>query len=451
MPPSTPTPAATPLAAPTVPRLLALLICLSIAASLCAAWIFDHPNAGRSLFELSNLVGPTTYNLLHGTGLSVCTDAMGTPQDPICFHAARMPLPSLVVGLGVKFLGNHYLRVAFFKTILLLFPVEVAIYLVWLRMSPSPRRRLCIGLLLLAPFAITAFLANVVNLQVEEAYTYSFLALSVAILFFGLQATDSHASPRGLWQALAFALAVDGIYLAKSSMTPAVVVLLLAYLLMERRPAQRILVLLLVAAAPVCWALRQHHFSGRYTIGTSLDGINLHKGNNPGFLDHYPPPPGTTLDQFDQDINLGQHFTDEWPFNDYHRATALEYLRNNPRATLQGDLQKFKVLFLSVHKTGSTEEHGAMRLVELAGMLLFRLILWTAILSALYLATRPAPAGNTDLRAAAIIFLALVAACALPYLAGFAYTRHASILIYPAALMCCRILIHDKPGYTRGE
>jgi hypothetical protein len=44
------------------------------------------------------------------------------------------------------------------------------------------------------------------------------------------------------------------------------------------------------------------------------------------------------------------------------------------------------------------------------------------------------------LRVASGVFLAVIAACALPFLAGFAYTRHVSILIYPAALFCCRVL-----------
>jgi len=30
--------------------------------------------------------------------------------------------------------------------------------------------------------------------------------------------------------------------------------------------------------------------------------------------------------------------------------------------------------------------------------------------------------------------------------AGFAYTRHISILIYPAALMCCWMLVEDIPA-----
>ena len=229
---------------------------------------------------------PTTESLLHGNGLTVCTEAMGTPRNPICFHAARMPLPSLIVGLGISLLGNHYLRVALFKAILLLLPLELSIYFAWLRMPPrSSLRRTGMILLLLAPFAIPAFLADVVNLQVEEGYLYSLLAMAVAILFFSIERTPSAAGvqERVLGKALLFATAFAGIYLSKSAMAPVVAVLLLGYFILERRIAPRLVVLVLVIAAPIGWMVNQRRASGRYSVGTSLDGINLHKGNNPGF------------------------------------------------------------------------------------------------------------------------------------------------------------------------
>jgi hypothetical protein len=441
-----PTSDAMPHKSPRSYLLLAVLIAASVAAALGTAWNFDHGNAGKSLFSLSNLVGPTTESLLHGSGLTACTEDMGTPHNPICFHAGRMPLPSLVVTLGVRLLGNHYLQVAFFKTLLLLLPIEFAIYLVWLRMPRSPRRRAAITLLLLAPFAMTPFLANVVNLQVEEGYSYSFLAMAVALLFFGVRRTDSQVAASGIGQAFLLALALDGLYLAKSAMAPAAIVLLLAYLITNRRTGPRVLLLLLVVAAPIGWALHQHHASGRYSIGTSLDGINLHKSNHPQFLKRYPPLPGDTLDRFDAELNRGLYFDDEWSFNDYHQKAALDFLLHHPRATLQGDLRKLNVLLFSVKKIGSAQDHGAALLFGTAGLILFRLILWAAILSALYAVLRPRLPSNPSLRTAGAIFLALVAACALPYLVGFAYTRHASILIYPAVLMCCRMLVEEEPS-----
>jgi hypothetical protein len=412
--------------------LLAVLVVVPVIVCASAVWAFDHSNAHTSLFGLSNLVGPVAESLLRGNGLAACTEAMGTPNNSICFHAGRMPLPSMVVALGVRLLGDRYLAVAFFKALLLLLPLEAAICLVWLRMPRSGLRRLGMAALLLAPFAMTAMLANAVNLQVEEGYSYSLLALALAILFFSRWSSED-----GWGRTLLFAVAADGVYLAKSSMAPAVVVLLAGFLWMERRTAQRLVVVMLIAAAPIGWALHQHHASGRYSVGTSVDGINLHKGNNAEFLARYPPPPGESLDRYDAELNRGLHFDDEWSFNDYHEKAAFAFLRAHPRETLEGDVRKLEVLFFSVRKNGSTESHGVMRVAETGGLVLFRLMLWAAILGAAYVLVR-SPSGG--LRAAGGIFLALVGACALPYVVGFAYTRHVSILIYPAALMCCRML-----------
>jgi hypothetical protein len=354
-----------------------------------------------------------------------------------------MPMASLVVALGIRLFGNHPLPVDILKTILFLAPLEMAICLAWLRRPCSPARQVGYALLLLLPFSLVPFMADVINMQVEEGYSYSMLALAVAVLFFAIRPGKSGH----LAGAFIFAVALDGLYLAKSSMAPAVMALVLGYLLLERRFAARAVVLALAIAAPAGWALHQHHASGRYSVGTSLDGINLHKSNNPAFLERYPPPPGDNLDRFDSELNRGQHFDDEWTYNDFHQHAAIAYLRSHPRETLVGDARKFDVLFFSIRKYGSAEPSGLMAKAETAGLLVFRILLWTAIAGSVYWIARPTR-GRPDarlLRLTSGIFVTVVAACALPYLAGFAYTRHASILIYPSALMCCRMLAEGKP------
>jgi hypothetical protein len=270
---------------------------------------------------------------------------MGTRGNPICFHAARMPMSAIVVALGMRLFGDHYLRVACFKTLLLLLPIELAIYLVWRQLPRSGWRRLLSLLLVLVPFAITAFLADATNILVDEGYSYSFLAFAVAVLFFGWR---SPPVEKGLGRAVLFAAALDGLYLSKSGALPVVLVLVMGFLLVEQRVGLRWLVVGLVAAAPLGWALHQHHASGRYSVGTSFDGINLHKGNNDGFLEHYPPRSGESMDWYDFELSLGRHFSDEWSFNDYHEKAALDYLRTHPRETLEGDLRKVDVLFFAV-------------------------------------------------------------------------------------------------------
>jgi hypothetical protein len=425
-----------PRALPRNHRLLALLLILPLLVSLAAVWSLDHAKAHQSLLTTSNMVGPTTKSLLNGGGLTACTEEMGTPGNPICFHAARMPINAVVVALGIRLLGDRYLPVAIFKTLLLLLPLELAIYIVWrnqLMNARSSWRSTAVVLFVLAPFAIPAFLADVANILVEEGYTYSFLAAAVALLFFG----RTNTKPNHWGRALLFALALAGLYLSKSSMLPAVIVLTAGFFLLNRFTGPRLLVALLVLAAPLGWAIHQHHASGRYSVSTSFDGINLHKGNNADFLAHYPPPLGESLDRYDADLNRGMHFSDEWSFNDYHHQAALDFLRTHPQETLQGSARKFYVLFFSLEKYGSTATHGVTRALETAGMALFRLLLWTAIGSAICALVL---AKQRFLRVESGIFLALVAACALPYLAGFASTRHSSVLIYPAALMCCRML-----------
>jgi hypothetical protein len=426
-------------------RLLWLLLLLPVAMSLLGVWVLDHAKANKPLFTMTNMVGPTTQSLLAGGGLTVCTEDMGTIGNPICFHAARMPMTALAVALGMRLFGDHYLRVAWFKALLLLLPVELAIYLVWRRMPRSGSRRLLIVALLLVPFGITAFLADVTNILVDEGYSYSFLAFAVAALFFCWQLRPEAG---GLGRALLFAAAVAGLYLAKSGMLPAVVVLVVGYVVIERRAGLRWLVVALVAMAPVGWALHQHHAGGRYSVGTSFDGINLHKGNNAGFLEHYPPASGDSMDWYDVELNRGHSFRDEWSFHDYHQRAAIEYLRSHPRETLQGDLRKMKVIFFSFEKYGGTGSSGARKVIEDAGMVVFRLMLWAAILCAFYLVFRAKGPEHRSLRVASGVFLAVVAACVLPFFAGFAYTRHVSILIYPAALFCCRVLC--ETSHERG-
>jgi hypothetical protein len=435
-------------------RLLWLLLLVPVVMSLAGVWSLDHTKANKPLFSMTNLVGPTTRSLLAGDGLTVCTEDMGTRGNPICFHAARMPMSAIVVALGMRLFGDHYLRVACFKTLLLLLPIELAIYLVWRQLPRSGWRRLLSLLLVLVPFAITAFLADATNILVDEGYSYSFLAFAVAVLFFGWR---SPPVEKGLGRAVLFAAALDGLYLSKSGALPVVLVLVMGFLLVEQRVGLRWLVVGLVAAAPLGWALHQHHASGRYSVGTSFDGINLHKGNNDGFLEHYPPRSGESMDWYDFELSLGRHFSDEWSFNDYHEKAALDYLRTHPRETLEGDLRKVDVLFFAVEKYGGTASYGVRKVIEDAGMVVFRLMLWTTILCAIYgvFRRRDSDRGSyrssrssRSYRVTSGVFLAVVAACALPYLAGFAYTRHVSVLIYPASLFCCFLLCEQDRSYN---
>ncbi len=395
------------------------------------------------VFVLLNFVGPTAETLLHGKGLTVCSEGLGTLGNPICFHAARMPLPSAVIALGAALLGDSYLRVGLFKLLLMLAPIELAAFLAIRRLPAARSRQLAGAGVLLLPFLTTAFLADVVNLQVEEGYTYGLLALLTALVLFR---TEGRISWR---RALVFGLAAAGLYLAKSSMAPAVLVLTLAFLWPARRQTGVVagtlgLVLLAVAG----WAAWQHHAAGRYTPGTSIDGVNLHKGNDELFLAHYPPRNDETLDIYDPGLNRGLYFPDEWSFNDYHQRAAIVFIKTHPRQTLEGAWRKLQVVFFSLRKLGSKPHTGVMEAVETGGMVLFRVLFWAALLLSLRTLVR---VRDSSTRSAAAMFLLMVAAVALPYVVGFAYTRHISVLIYPSALLLCRLLAQAPRNHRLTE
>src|SRR5260370_41629801 len=136
---------------------------------------------------------------------------------------------------------------------------------------------------------MTAFLADVTNILVDEGYLYSFLAVALALLFFDVQ---TRLTIGGLSRALLFAVALDGVYLSKSGTLPVVVVLTVGFLMVERRAGLRWLVVVLVAAAPLGWGMHPQPASGRYHAGHRVDSHHLHKINNVRVLGHSAPPPG---------------------------------------------------------------------------------------------------------------------------------------------------------------
>ena len=402
---------------------------------LLLALALDRSERHASLSQLANLVGPTTQSMMAGRGLSVCTDAMSAAGQVICFHAARMPLADLIVGTLWRVFGDHPYPVAVVKALLLLVPLEIAIWLACAGLPVRRARRWAIAILLLAPFCCTPFLADVLNLQVEEGYVYSLLALAVALLIF--RRGPREVKHGGVVDGMLFGLSVAGVYLAKSSMLPAAAVLLAVYVWQRRRaPAAAIIAAVLLLGAVGRWAVYQHAASGRFSAGTSLDGVNLHKGNNAQFLSRYPPAPGDTLDRFDGQLSAGHPFANEWVFNDFHQHAAVKFMRQHPDAVLRGDVRKVWVLLVSLRKIGSSESHGKQLWAEAIGLLIFRLMLWAAVFWSLLWCVR----GTRAQRESGAAFLLLVAAVSLPYLLGFALTRHGSVLLYPSALWLCGAL-----------
>ena len=346
-----------------------------------------------------------------------------------------MPVASTVLAVGVRIFGDHPKAIATTKTLLCMVPLWVSMALVLRVVRRKGGNVVLSAVLLTLPLLIVNYLIVITGLEAEEGYMFGLFPMALALI-------GCVSSPGMLW-AVWSAITLDLIYLAKSSMLLAVIVLLIACLLRLSRWDQRLTMVILVGLAPVLWAVHQHQVSGRFSLGTSLDGLNLHKGNNDQFQNRYPISNGY-LDSCDSQLNKGLYFTNEWTFNDYHMAEARQFIAANPIYTAKSDARKAFVLLLSLKGyTATTTGKGEAALIFL-GLLCFRFLLWASILFALIGTFR----NRGATRFFACTYLAFVAAYSAPYIIGFGFTRHAIILVYPAAIFCA-LSLNSGPARDR--
>lgn len=382
----------------------------------------------KSVFLLHNFVGDTAQNLLTGHGYTaplMTRDATGQVV-PVQFRAHRMPAPSLLVTLLILIFGDKPATIRLVKSVLLVLPILPCIYLV-LRSrscSLSLRSQLIALSLLMIPFLIPAFLINTVNLHVEEGYLYSILALAFGLVLY-------RQDPPHRLAPIVFTLCLAGLYLTKSSAILICLWLLALYFQRHRNPKVRGLVVGVFLLSTALWIGRVYVATGRFAIGASVDAANFHKGNSSIAFQYYPPAEGKSLDQYDDQLDGGRHFTGEWDYSDYHKAQGTLFVRQHPGEALQLIWRKWVVMFLSLQHIGGGVEHGFMKLIETLGLLLFRIAFWTAFIGSLFCLRSKQP----EEKFMGIAFLGLTATLSLPFLMGFAFTRHISILIYPSFMM----------------
>jgi hypothetical protein len=417
------------------------LISLAVVAGTAILLRGLHPG---NLADLSNFMGPLAEGLAHGGGYRVCGGGMAAAGNVICFQANRMPLPPFLLAGLIRVFGDHYFAVEMAKIALVLAPVAAAAKLA---IQHLPRRadwrvQAIVPALLFFSLVLPTQMIDAINMQVEEGYSFCLLAYALAVLLFGV---GERGIPWG--RTVLFGSAVLGLYLTKSSMMAAAGFLVFAFFAQVRDWRQRTVLLLIVICGPIGWGVYTLRVTGHFSIGTSLDGVNLHKGNYAEFLDRYPPAPGSGLDRYDEGLSAGQYFSHEWTFNTYHMRAAKQYMETHTARTARAMFWKAEVFLLSLRKIGSDRYTGWLGYMTDASMLLFRLLLWSACGVAVRLVLR----GPKAARWAAIVYLGTVATVAAPYLVGFALTRHASVLSIPSALFLCWWLIYRATAAGRSD
>jgi len=416
---------------------IACFAIIAIALGIGAALALEahHP---PSLLDTANKLGPAAQSLIEGRGLAIC---YGAGEYATCFHAERMPVAPLVIAALHLLFHDHRFPAALLKTMLFLLPVLLMFVLAWRNSQQSPRwiRHAVFGIFF-AALVLPPTLDLMANLNFEEGYLYSFLGLAIALLLFADQARR-----RPLLWATSLTLCCAISYLTKSSMLPVAAFLVVsaaAYAIRSLgRPPLAAYILLCFAAVPLGWGLYAQHSSGRFTLGTSLDGVNLYKGNNPWFAAGYPAFRGASLDDFEALLFAGQFsLKDEWSQNDFGLAASKAFLRNHPAEAMSNTLRKASVFFLGVRNSSDETYNPLVEVGFTAGLVIFRVILLAAIALAIKQLLQP-----DARRFPAFIFLGSVCCIALPYVAGFALTRHATVLILPGAAYLARVLGDEAP------
>lgn len=416
--------------------LIALYASIAAAAMLI---MFARGAVAPSLFALANGFGPLAESLVEGHGFIDCTSTFvdAALLQP-CLQAHRLPLAAWVIaGLATLF-GDEPLTAGLAKAVLFVLPLAAAHLLalrsVWRHGSSAATAAVLV--VPLGALVIPSVLINTVNMHVEEGYAYSLIAFAFCFLLF----FDRQAPPSTLLTG-AFGLSLTAIFLAKSSFLPFMLLLVLFHARLEPSIRLRVLVIVLALTGPVGWAVHSHDATGRWSLGTSSNGMNFLKGNNAGVIDHYPPLTGT-LDAHDAALFAGRTYPDEWRFHDDSLRRAIAFITAEPELFVTLAWRKFSVLFLAVEKVGSMPYPGFLGILERGGLVVARLLAIAALAALAAAVHRRHPRA----RWAMLLFLGSVAALAAPYIVGFAFTRHASVMFLPCAFALCHALALLVPG-----
>lgn len=394
------------------PSLLFIVSCVSLLA-LEGMIIASRPiTPSDTLFDLGFGFGEVVRAWAQGHTLAV-PSSLGIPV-----YAARMPLIPLAAYLA-HFLSTRLLVYFVLKNLVTWGLIAMAVRRLSATRQWSKRELISFtAVLALSPYALS--IASDVNF--EEGV----LASLVLLLFAELV---SEARP---W---VLAIVLAAIYLTKSSM---LLVCLSSAGWMVAKEWPRLKLRSLIPAiglglAILSWGSYVYRETGVFAIGThstSLDGFNLHKGNNRWAFRTYPR---TSLDTLDDRLSPATSPRNEWDFNATQRRLALDYMRERPEDVLHMDASKAFVFCCDV---GEAPQHtpGMNRWRIVLSNVVDHLLLGGVILFTL------ADVFNRRTSSPQRLFLLLLVAYLLPYFAGFLYMRHMVPLYFLAVAMAmlCR-------------
>jgi hypothetical protein len=366
-------------------------------------------------------------------------------HDNYCTFASRMPLLPYFLAGAAKLAGDSLLRIALAKTVL--FDLLLLCYLAqFVRFIGADRG---VAAILIAVFAGPQLMLHSVSPYYEEGFIIPLLGI---LFIIQLSYTLGRQTELPSWARLPAYLAVSAaLYLLKSTLLLVLawnVVFLLVFVRLGA--ARKMIAVAALCAAPLAWGAVVDHVTGRFTLGTSIDGLNLLRGNNPAALELYPRYTvdrtvgdgvveigGAEIAQFDP-ATMDSRFASnpwhsEWEIDAAYRGVALHWMSGHIGDVLRLTARRLWIFFVEIRNTpvvpGAPKPAGAILALGMSWMLAMRLVMWGALVAALEGLRREGPQ-----RCAAIAFLGLFAAYAAPFILAYTMERHVVPILLPCGL-----------------
>ena len=342
---------------------------------------------------------------------------LGVPTGDGTFaYAARMPLIPLAAYL-VHWISTRLIVYFVLKNVVTWGVIAIAVRHLSSAWQWSKREIIAFTTVLaLSPYAL--------SIASDVHFEEGLLAALLLLLFAEL------VSEVRLW---VLASVIAAIYLTKSSMLLVCLVSSgwVVWKEWHRLKLRSLVPAIGLALALLSWGAYVYRETGVFAVGThatSLDGFNLHKGNNRWALTTYPR---TSLDTLDDRLNQDAPSRSEWDFDTTQRHLAFDFIREHPADVLHMDASKF---FVFCCDAGESPQHtpGKNRWPIVVSNVVDHLLLGVVLLITL------ADAFNRRTSSAQRLFLLLLLAYVLPYFVGFLYMRHMVPIYFVAAAIATR-------------
>jgi hypothetical protein len=420
-------------------KILLLLIAGGIYVILGSFLIYNHHLSKLSGVEsLAFGYGPLVNSLIH-TGLyESCIQ--GVMATEVCFSAHRLPFVPYFLVASYYLFSNNLFLITLFKNIIFLTLLIAPLYYVY---SYSNLKK---ATLLLFLFVLTfpRWILHFFQINTEEPYIIPFLAFFFAYLIF--------KSDQKLYF-IFFIISCCGLLFSKNSLLYVILFAPFLVWIQYKHYTKTAITVIATIAGIICLAYFNYTVSGKFTTGSSWEGWNLYKGNNPYVLTMYPNESLDLLDERKLIPVHGMSFKSEWEYSDHLKSIAVNFIKDNPIHFLKLTLLKTWLFFIVPYSPPCCTPGGILTVINNIYLIIFRILFWGCISFSIYSLYKGR--NRSFIFKPFICFTIPVLLFGGFYIIGFVYERHITPIILPTIFYFIKLgniytISRKNPTLTKG-